>query len=80
MMAVLYRDHVSSHFNEYGHTILSSLMTMFIAVDGTIKIWDSKGWCLTKSLEGYGGYVWSVAISTDGVVIVSGTRKLLCVT
>ncbi|HLP91642.1 MAG TPA: P-loop NTPase fold protein [Nostocaceae cyanobacterium] len=42
--------------------------------NGTIEIWDLRGYCITKSSTSHNAAVRSVAFSPDGQIIVSGSE------
>ena len=48
---------------------------MIAVVDRTVKIWDIVSGKLKYTLEGHSGSVTSVAISYDGLTVVSGSCK-----
>ncbi|MBW4464529.1 MAG: WD40 repeat domain-containing protein [Pegethrix bostrychoides GSE-TBD4-15B] len=43
------------------------------SLDGTLKHWSPEGSCL-QTLSGHGGGIWSVALSLDGRLLVSGSQ------
>ncbi len=43
------------------------------SLDGRLKHWSAEGVCL-KTLSGHGGGIWSMALSLDGQLLVSGSQ------
>ena len=65
--------------NDYNVIIYLFINYRYVIDDKTIKIWDAFSGNLKATLEGHSGYVSSVAISNDGLTIISGSSKLIII-
>ncbi|NES71613.1 MAG: serine/threonine protein kinase, partial [Okeania sp. SIO2D1] len=50
------------------------VLYQFYRADKTIYVWDTKTWNLKYNLEGHSGAIWSLAISPDNRILVSGSN------